>query len=123
MMELRISPAALEDMKDIRRYIEDDLSNADAASRLMRAIVAKMRSIADYPQAGSQISRFANIPSDIRFMPVQNYFIFYRTEQEAAYILRVIYGRRDYIRILFASVDEDRTKADDSQDKSLLPEP
>jgi len=41
------------------------------------------------------------IETDYRFLVCGNYLVFYRTEADSVFVDRVIYGRRDYIKILF----------------------
>jgi plasmid stabilization system protein ParE len=42
-----------------------------------------------------------NVETDYRFQVCGNYLIFYRLEQGTVYIIRVLYGKRDYMRLLF----------------------
>ena len=42
-----------------------------------------------------------DIESDYRFLTSENYMVFYRVNGQDVYIDRVLYGRRDYLRILF----------------------
>lgn len=44
---------------------------------------------------------FSIIESDYRFLVSGNYLIFYRACGTEVYIDRVLYGRQDYLRILF----------------------
>lgn len=46
-----------------------------------------------------------SIESDYRFLVSGNYLIFYRAYGAEVYIDRVLYGRRDYLRILFDGLD------------------
>lgn len=54
--------------------------------------------------AGTPLSSVADIESDYRFIVSGNYLVFYRAYGKDVYIDRVLYGRRDYMRILFGDV-------------------
>jgi plasmid stabilization system protein ParE len=43
-----------------------------------------------------------------RFIPCKNYLVFYRAEEKAVSIIRILYARRDYLGLL-----ESDTKCDE----------
>ena len=47
--------------------------------------------------------------SDYRFLVSGNYLVFYRAYGKDVYIDRVLYGRRDYMLILFGDAQTDET--------------
>lgn len=47
--------------------------------------------------------------SDCRFLVSGNYLVFYRAYGKDVYIDRVLYGRREYMRILFGDTQTDET--------------
>ncbi len=47
------------------------------------------------------MSSIARVDTAHRFLVTGNYLCFYRVEGSDVYIDRVIYGKRDYLRVLF----------------------
>ena len=47
------------------------------------------------------MSSIAEVESDYRVLVTGSYLTFYRVRGNEVYIDRVLYGRRDYLRILF----------------------
>ena len=60
-----------------------------------------MRILREYSSAGALLSSISDIESEYRFLVSGNYLTFYRVSGNNVYIDRILYGRRDYLRILF----------------------
>lgn len=101
MIEIRFSPDALEDLQEIKSYIADDLQNTKAAENTIRTIMDRIKRLIDFPDMGAPLSSVAQTQSDYRYLICGNYTTFYRHEEDTVYIIRVLYGRRDYMRVLF----------------------
>jgi len=69
-----------------------------------------MRGLEDFPDSGAPLSSITVVPNDYRFLVCGSYLVFYRHEAENVYIVRVLYGRRDYMKILFGDISEDDTE-------------
>ena len=95
------SPEALQDLDDIGDYIAEELSSPNAAFKLLSEIIASIDLLKLHPLMGANISAIADITSDIRFLVVKNYLVFYRFNKNTIYIDRIIYSRRNYLSILF----------------------
>jgi len=101
MSKIRISPEALNDLKEIKKYIEEELMNPAAANRVVKRIVEDYGRLEVSPYFGPSLSSKINIDSDFRFLVSGNYIVFYKVNEEYISIYRVLYGRRDYLRIIF----------------------
>lgn len=55
----------------------------------------------DFSEIGAPLSSVTDIENDYRFLTSGNYMVFYRVNGQDVYIDRVLYCRRDYLRILF----------------------
>lgn len=108
MAEIRFSPDALDDLKGIKEYIAQELMNEQAASDTVSAIMKRVRQLAEFPESGMLLSSVIGLDVSYRFIVCGNYIAFYRFENGVVYVSRVLYGRRDYMRILF---DEGETHA------------
>lgn len=101
MAKLVISPLAQADMREIGDYISRELSNPNTALRLIRRFQDTMISLREYPEMGSPllVSGKPNVP--YRYLVCGSYLIFYHPGDDTVYIDRVLYGRRDYMALLF----------------------
>lgn len=106
MIEIRFSPDALEDLQEIKSYIADDLQNTKAAENTIRTIMDRIKRLIDFPKMGAPLSSVAQTQSDYRYLICGSYTAFYRHEEDTIYIIRVLYGRRDYMRVLFEGADQ-----------------
>ena len=104
MRNIKISPQALEDMKEIKSYISQELGNPQAALDMVSKLMEKIRVLSEYPGIGAPLSSVVDIENDYRFLICANYLIFYRCEGEVVFVSRILYNRRDYMRILFGSL-------------------
>ena len=103
-MKLHVSPAALQDMKDISDYISVTLCNPAAAKRIVKKIIAAYSKLTDQPFMGVALSSKINVETPFRYLISGNYLIFYQVNDHIE-IHRIIYGRRDYIKMLFTNND------------------
>lgn len=100
-MKLQVTPAARNDLKEIRAYITNELMNPQAAINVVKRITTRIRSLMDFPALGAPLSSVTEFDTDYRFLICGNYMAFYRFDDRNVYILRILYGRRDFIKILF----------------------
>ena len=87
------SPRALEDLREVVRYISCD--NPDAARRFGEKLIQKAEDLATFPERGRVIRKF-NHP-DIREVFLGSYRIAYRIRHEPAAtveIARIWHGAR-----------------------------
>jgi addiction module RelE/StbE family toxin len=101
MNKLRLSPLAQEDLQAIKRYIADELQNPQAAINTVAQITKKLRNLEDFPSMGAPLASKIDIETDYRFLVCGSYMAFYRYDGEVVHIIRILYGRRDYVKILF----------------------
>ena len=92
MAKIKLSPLAISDLQEIKSYISDDLSNQ---------IIDDYTLLETSPEMGISLSAKINITTDYRYLVSGKYIVFYKTDTEYVYISRILYGARDYIRILF----------------------
>ena len=60
----------------------------------------------NFSETGVLLSSVTDIESDYRFLTSGNDIVFYRVNEQDVYIDRVLYGRRDYLRILFPDLPQ-----------------
>ena len=95
MSEVRETPLAESDLDAIWFYIAQD--SPGQATRFLRTIDEKCRTLADAPMIGRSRPELA---PGLRSLPVGNYAIFYRPIEDGIEIVRVLHQSRD-IEALF----------------------
>ena len=96
-------------MDGIWDYIVSDLQNPSAAERIVNRIMDDVDRLESHAEIGAPLSSIADIESDYRFLVTGSYLTFYRVRDNDIYVDRVLYGRRDYLRILFGDVQDEET--------------
>lgn len=104
-MKIRVTPTALNDLKEIKSYIENDLSNPIAANRVIKRIIDDYSRLEITPHMGSSLSSKAPFDTDYRIIVSGNYLVFYKIDDEYVSIYRILYGRRDYLKIIFSDIE------------------
>ena len=105
MNELHLSPEAQADLEEIKVYIAEELENPKAALATVGRITKALRILRKHAFAGAPLSSVADVESDYRFLVSGNYLAFYRAYGNTVYVDRILYGRRDYLRILFGDLE------------------
>ena len=100
-VSVKFSPEALRDLDEIYDYIANVLKSPDAADNTVNKILDKTDLLSDNPEIGTQLFFENDLFSGYRYMVSDNYLAFYRITTESVFVDRVIYGKRDYMKILF----------------------
>ena len=102
MYDLHITSAAENDLNEAADYIEYVLLNPDAADRLLDAATERISTLAQFAQRNALVDDPVLKVWGIRFIQVNNYLAFYviSEEESRVYIVRFLYGKRDWIGIL-----------------------
>ena len=99
--KIHYSPESRRDLDDIWDYIVSELQNRSAAERVINRIIDAVDPLKNFAEMGTPLSSIADIETDYRFLVSGNYMVFYRIQGSDVYIDRVLYGRSNYINILF----------------------
>ena len=101
MKKINYSGAAIIDLEQIGDYIAQQLKNPQAALNTVNKIQDAIDKLANFPLIGAPLSSIYEINTDYRFLVCGNYLAFYRLLESEVLIDRILYGRRDYLVILF----------------------
>ena len=101
MAKLIVSPLARADMREIGDYISRELRNPGTALRMIRRFREVMSPLREFPESGAPLLAAGKQGAPYRYLVCGSYLIFYHTAGDAVHIDRVLYGRRDYMAILF----------------------
>lgn len=90
-----------QDLDEIWDYIALELYNPDAAAYTVTGIMDRVNQLADFSETGSKLFFDNGLDSGYRYVVLKNYMAFYHIGGSAIYVDRVIYAKRDYMRMLF----------------------
>ena len=100
MHKLRISPLAKQDLLDIKEYIVNELDNPTSAVKVVSKIIVSYEKLKEFPKLGTELSTKIDISTDYRYLISGNYIVFYKIDNVYVSIYRILYSKRDYIKIL-----------------------
>ena len=101
MTKVVVSPLAKADMREIGEYVRRKLSNPSAALGLILQFREAIASLRDFPESGSPLLPPGKASCRYRFLVCGNYLVFYHTDRQTVMVDRALYGRRDYMALLF----------------------
>ena len=97
---IEYSMESKQDLIDIKRYIKYNLQEPNTAQKLITKIKKEIDSLKDNPEIYSVIDDDIIKRFKIMKLVVDNYIVFYRINDENIQIVRVMYGRRNWITLL-----------------------
>lgn len=100
MNEIHIAPLARDDLTEIKRYIGRELENPIAARSVVNLILHDITALQHHAHLGTPLGAIAAIDGGYRYLVCGSYLVFYRIDGQDVYVDRILYGRRDYLRIL-----------------------
>jgi len=102
LYHIDITEPAENDIIEAAKYITEQLLNPAAAGKLVDDAENAIYSLTDMPQRHALVKDDDLARLGFRFMPVNNYLIFYtvREEKKTVVIQRFLYARRDWVTIL-----------------------
>lgn len=104
--KIHYAPESQQDLDEIWDYIVSELQNRTAAIHVVDRIMDTVDQLAYHPLMGESLSATADVDGDYRFLVSGSYRIFYRVVGQDVYVDRILYGRREYLRILFGDKGE-----------------
>ena len=81
------------------------MSNPIAANNVIRRIIEDYSRLEISPHIGPSLSTKVPFDTDYRFIVSGNYLVFYKVDNEYVSIYRVLYGRRDYLKVIFDEIE------------------
>ena len=100
MTKVMLSSAAKADLQETRRYISSVLSNPSASKQTLKRITTQLHTLEQFPEAGTPVL-IPGSPVAYRYLVCGSYMAFYHIRNQEVIVDRVLYGRRDYLSILF----------------------
>ena len=100
---LHYSPDSLLDLDETYDYIAHKKQNPIAARNTIQGIRDAIADLKTLDNIGVRVFLPNGLETPYRFVKHNNYLVFYRQDGTDVYIDRIIYGKRDYIQILFGN--------------------
>ena len=97
---VEIAPEALADIQADADYIREELCNPEAARRMSREVMDRIKSLRSGVVPGTPIRTASLLLSQYRFVLAANHFVFFRIECDRVLVVRIIHQRRDYEKLL-----------------------
>jgi len=97
---IEYSKESKQDLIDIKQYIKYHLQEPLIAQKLISKIKTEIDSLKDNPELYSIIDDDVIKRLEIRKLIVDNYIVFYRIKNNNIQIVRIMYGRRNWINLL-----------------------
>ena len=107
--KIHYSPESRRDLDDIWDYIVSELQNRSAAEHVVDCIMDAVDQLKNFAEMGTPLSSIADVGTDYRFLVSGNYMVFYRVQANDIHIVRVLYGRSDYMSALFKDLLREKT--------------
>ena len=106
--DIHFSMASRRDLDDIWDYIITDLQNRPAAAHVVNGILDAVDRLEDFAELGASLSSITKAGADYRFLVSGNYMVFYRVRGNDVFIDRILYGRSNYMNLLFKDNESSR---------------
>lgn len=98
--KIHYSPKSLSDLDAIFDYIAFELKDIIAADNTVNDIIDSINILKQFAESGSILCLPTGEVTIYRYVISGNYLSFYHLSENEIYIDRIIYGKRDYIKIL-----------------------
>ena len=96
----QFTPLAEQDLDEIFDYISFELSSPQAAEKLIDKMQAAVEQVCEFPFSCPLLGDGMLRDKGYRLLVIDNYNLFYIVRPETIVIMRVLYGGRDYGRLL-----------------------
>ena len=106
MAKLKLSPLAEEDLREIKAYIEQESGESERAAKQLANIISKLRFLQEQPQMGASLTAMIGMMTEYRYLVCGSYYAFYRQIGDTVYIVRILHCARDFMRVLFGTIQE-----------------
>ncbi len=106
MNKVRLTPEAVRDLAEVRRYISVELGNPSAAQRIVESFTENLRLLERHALAGLSVEALTGHPTDLRILVCGKYIAIYNAENSTASVARIMIARQDTIRVLFGNIEK-----------------
>lgn len=107
--DVEVTQIAEQDYNRAEDYIKNELYNQKAAAGLAKKLHEAIKDLSFFPKKYPVCNDDYLRLWEIRFVPVNNYLLFYivREDEKTVYVLRFLYGRRNWQIILRKQLEDE----------------
>lgn len=107
--DVEVTQIAEQDYNRAEDYIKNELYNQKAAAGLAKKLHEAIKDLLFFPKKYPVCNDDYLRLWEIRFVPVNNYLLFYIVREDArtVYVLRFLYGRRNWQKILRKQLEDE----------------
>ena len=98
--KVEYSKESKKDLIEIKKYIKNDLQEPETAQKLIDKIRKQINELKDNPEIYEIIDEDIIKKLEIRKLIIDNYIVFYRIKNRSVQIVRIMYGRRDWVNLV-----------------------
>lgn len=98
--KIEYSRDSKQDLVRIKKYIKYNLQEPKIAENLINKIRDGIEKLRDDPEIYSIIDEDIIKRLEIRKILIENYIVFYRIKNQTIEIVRIMYGKRNWISLL-----------------------
>ena len=91
---------AKQDLIEIKQYVKYNLQEPEIAQKLILKIRKEISTLKNNPEIYTIIDDDIIKKLEIRKLIIDNYIVFYRIKNNNIQIVRIMYGRRNWINLL-----------------------
>ena len=97
---IEYSRESKEDLIEIKQYIKYNLQEPEMANKLILKIRKSIKTLQNNPEIYTIIDDDVIRKLEIRKLIIDNYIVFYRIKNDTIEIVRIMYGKRNWINLL-----------------------
>ena len=97
MLELRITPVAMNDLLKLQQFIAED--SEPMAEKTVQEFMKQFELLSTFPHMGGALSKRVTFRTDYRYVVMGNYIVLYRVSEKYLEIYRVINRYQDFTKI------------------------
>ena len=100
MYSLRYTPQAVYDMDSVWDEVYEASQSPDIADKYIKDFAEVIAGKKHFPKSGTPL-RYKGLFTGFYYVTFKKYMAFYRIEDNFVEVIRIIYGKRDYMQVLF----------------------
>ncbi len=102
MYSLKYTPQAVRDMDSVWNEVYEASQSLDVADKYIQDFAEVIASKKHFPKSGTPL-RYKGLFTGFYLLTFKKYVAFYRIKDDCIEVLRIIYGKMDYMKILFSN--------------------
>ena len=103
--KIQYSPIAIRDLDRVWSEVCEASKEPESATRYVDDLMDRISEKKEFPKSGSPLYYEGGF-TGYYFIVFKAYMAFYRVQDDRILVDRVVYGKSDYIRILFRNINQ-----------------